>query len=59
MIAALKALFTRPPDDTAEDRAQRVQLVAAAMLIETARADFTHNTEEQTALEKLLQMLSS
>lgn len=55
MIAALKALFTPGPDDTAEDRAHHMRVAAAALLIETARADFTQDAAEITALEVLLQ----
>lgn len=55
MIAALKALFTPGPDDTEEDRAHHMRVAAAALLIETARADFTQDAAEITALEVLLQ----
>ena len=54
MISALKALFVQPAMETEESRQQRQNLVAAALLIETARADFTHDAEEQAALEQLL-----
>ena len=55
MIAALKALFTPGPDDSEEDRAHHMRVAAAALLIETARADFTQDAAEITALEVLLQ----
>ena len=54
MISALKALFLQPAKETDESRQHRQNLVAAALLIETARADFTHDAEEQAALEQLL-----
>ena len=54
MISALKALFEQPAKETEESRQHRQNLVAAALLIETARADFTHDAEEQAALEQLL-----
>ncbi len=54
MIAALKALFQQPAEESAESRKHRLHLVTAALLIETARADFSHDAAEQTALEQLL-----
>ncbi len=54
MIGALKALFEPPARETEEQREQRLHLAAAALLIETARADFTEDGAEQAALEKLL-----
>lgn len=54
MIAALKALFEHTPKETEQSRTHRLHLVAAALLIETARADFCHTAAEQNALEKLL-----
>ena len=54
MIAALKALFEPSGKETEEDLRHRLQLVSAAMLVETARADFTHDREEQEAMERLL-----
>jgi uncharacterized tellurite resistance protein B-like protein len=56
MIRALKALF-EPPLHGVEDeqsRKHRTQLAAAALLIETARADFTQSAEEEAAMESLL-----
>ena len=56
MIGALKALFEF--DDQREDSEalgkRRIRLAAAALLIETARADFTQDAQEQQALEGLL-----
>jgi len=54
MIRSLKALFEVPPAETAQERKHRVNLAAAALLIETARSDFTEDQVEQQALEKLL-----
>jgi uncharacterized tellurite resistance protein B-like protein len=54
MIAALKALFEKPAKDSEDLQQHRLRLVAAALLIETARADFSQDAAEQAALEKLL-----
>ena len=54
MIKALKALFEAPAEETAGDRQHRLNLAAAALLIETARADFTQGPEEEQALTSLL-----
>lgn len=54
MIAALKALFVEPVKESGESQQYRLNLVTAALLIETARADFTHDATEQAALEQLL-----
>jgi len=54
MINALKALFEAPPRESEEQSQDRLHLAAAALLIETARADFTEDMAEQQAVEKLL-----
>lgn len=54
MIKALKALFEVPAQETPEQRQHRMQLAAAALLIETARADFNQGAEEEAALATLL-----
>jgi uncharacterized tellurite resistance protein B-like protein len=55
MIRALKALFEGPPEgEDEQSRQHRTQLAAAALVIETARADFTQSAEEQAAFEPLL-----
>ena len=54
MIGALKSLFEAPAGQSTADREHRVRLAAAALLIETARSDFTQNAAEQAALEQLL-----
>ena len=54
MIGALKALFEPSATETKEVLQHRLQLASAALLIETARADFTQGEEEQEAMEQLL-----
>jgi len=54
MIDALKSLFELPPRETEEQLRHRRQLAAAALLIETARADFSQDGNEQAAMAKLL-----
>ncbi len=54
MINALKSLFILPAGDSEEEHSHRVHLAAAALLIETARADFSQDAEEEAALERLL-----
>lgn len=55
MIGALKALFASPADSESEtERNRRLRLAAAALLIETARADFTQAAAEEDVLPHLL-----
>ena len=56
MIGALKALFETDSrrEDSEAQRQRRIRLAAAALLIETARADFTQDAQEEQALEQLL-----
>ncbi len=54
MISALKTLFEHPERETEDARLHRVRLAAAALLIETARADFTQGAEEEAAMAALL-----
>ena len=54
MIGALKALFEHPTGESEEEQRRRLHLVTAALLIETARADFIEDAAEQAALEQLL-----
>jgi uncharacterized tellurite resistance protein B-like protein len=54
MIGALKALFEMPQRESEEALRHRLNVAAAAMLIETARADFTQDADEQEAMEALL-----
>ncbi|MEH6587960.1 MAG: TerB family tellurite resistance protein [Halioglobus sp.] len=54
MIRALKALFETPVQETQEDLRHRLQLASAALLIETARADFTQGGAEEEIMKSLL-----
>ena len=54
MLGALKSLFEPATQESDEEREQRIHLAAAALLIETARADFTQDAAEEAALEPLL-----
>lgn len=54
MFRAIKALFQAPPGDRKESKQEQVHLVAAALLVETARADFSEHAAEQLALEILV-----
>lgn len=54
MIRTLKSLFELPAGESEQERVHRQHLAAAALLIETARADFTEDGSEQAALENLL-----
>ncbi|MFT6956717.1 MAG: putative tellurite resistance protein B-like protein [Halieaceae bacterium] len=54
MINALKAIFEIAPTDTAEDQEKKLLLAACALLVETARADFTQDAQEEEALAQLL-----
>ena len=54
MIDAFRKLFAAPPRETEADRERRQRLAAAALLIETARADFREDEVEETALKTTL-----
>ncbi|MEP5568911.1 MAG: TerB family tellurite resistance protein [Halioglobus sp.] len=54
MISALKALFETPVRESDDALRHRLQLASAALLIETARADFTQDEAEQETMESLL-----
>jgi uncharacterized tellurite resistance protein B-like protein len=56
MIKALKALFEQRPLASAESQQHNLRLAAAALLVETARADFTQDAAE---LSKLIQLLTT
>lgn len=56
MIKALKSLFEPTRAQTGESREKSLRLAAAALLVETARADFSQDAAE---LEKLGQLLAS
>lgn len=55
MIRALKALFETPPRESAEGLEHRLRLAAAALLVETARADFGEDARERAAMAALLE----
>lgn len=54
MIKAFKALFEVDARESDAEREHRIHLAAAALLIETARADFTEDAEEQQTIHALL-----
>ncbi len=54
MIEALKALFELRPRESAESQQHTLRLAAAALLVETARADFAQDAAERTKLIQLL-----
>jgi uncharacterized tellurite resistance protein B-like protein len=54
MIGALKSLFEPVAGEGVESREHRMRLAAAALLIETAQADFTQDAEEEAALKLTL-----
>ena len=56
MIRTLKALFEMPQRDNSEPLKPDLRLAAAALLVETARADFT---EDDVELNKLSQLLKT
>ncbi len=54
MIKSLLSLFELPDAKGEDDTRHQLRLVAAALLIETARADFTQDADEEAALAELL-----
>jgi len=54
MIRRLKALFADSPQQSVESDKRNVRLAAAALLVETARADFTESDVEMKKLTQLL-----
>jgi len=54
MINAFKKLFEVPARESEAEREHRLQLAAAALLIETARADFSQDEVEEASLKSLL-----
>lgn len=54
MLAALKSLFLPDAGDDPATLQHRLDLAAAALLIETARADFVQDAGEEAALAELL-----
>ena len=54
MIRTLKALFESPQSENRESLEPDLRLAAAALLVETARADFTEDEIELNRLSQLL-----
>lgn len=54
MIQVLKSLFENPERDSLESREHALHMAAAALMVETARADFINNAAEQARLTELL-----
>jgi len=54
MIDAFRKLFEVPPRETEAEREHRVRMAAAALLLETSRADFSEDEAEEAALKRLL-----
>ena len=54
MIEVIKSLFEHPQRDSEESHRRSLRLAAAALLVETARSDFTEDATELTKLSQLL-----
>jgi len=54
MIRALKSLFEMPVEESPEQLEHRLRLATAAMLIETAQADFGEDKREAAVMTELL-----
>jgi uncharacterized tellurite resistance protein B-like protein len=54
LLKKLKALFEPQEQENQASREQRMHMAAAALLIETARADFIQDGKEEVALNQLL-----
>lgn len=54
MINALKSLFEHSPQHSEETKERSLRLAAAALMIETARADFNETNLEMDTLARLL-----
>lgn len=54
MIQALKSLFIQPAKESPEALQQRLNLATAAILVETAQADFEQDKREQQLMQELL-----
>jgi len=55
MIRALKALFETPERESETQLQHRLRLAAAALLVETARADFGADAQERRTMATLLE----
>jgi uncharacterized tellurite resistance protein B-like protein len=54
MIKLIRSLFEQHPKESGEPQRHNLRLAAAALLVETARADFTEDAAELTKLSQLL-----
>ena len=54
MIEVIKSLFEHPQRDSEESQRRSLHLAAAALLVETARSDFTADSVELAKLSQLL-----
>ena len=54
MIQALKNLFEHSPQESEGSKERSLRLAAAALMVETVRADFTETSIEMTKLAQLL-----
>jgi len=54
MIEVLKSLFEHPQRDSEESHRRSLRLAAAALLVETSRADFVQDAAEQAKMAQLL-----
>ncbi len=54
MIHVLKALFEHAPVQSEDAKERNLRLAAAALMVETARADFTESSVEIATLSELL-----
>lgn len=54
MIKLIRSLFEHHPKESGEPQQHNLRLAAAALLVETARADFTEDAAELTKLSQLL-----
>ena len=54
MIEVIRSLFEHPQRDSEESQQRSLRLAAAALLVETARSDFTEDSEELAKLSQLL-----
>lgn len=54
MIQVIRSLFEHPQRDSEESHRRSLRLAAAALLVETARSDFTEDSAELAKLSQLL-----
>ncbi len=58
MIQALKNLFEHSPQESEESKERSLRLAAAALMVETARADFTETSIEGCCKMNWINILS-